>query len=405
MRKNTLSIILSNLQSQKTVMEKALEAELTFAARRDLEKNHVLVVGLMQGLDDLVEKTVFTPASDFQWEFDGGSAKVTAHAALSALNTAYFAVFYAWRRERRTNDTMVNGRALSLPEIAIKKQMDEIFGFEENSEYDTHLSLEETIANAAAVYSYNLHISRFEGLRWMTGFDVESQDGERSTVNLLLPFSFWCNRRAVEVSPNHTLGQLYRDCGKEVGDVHMPIDDAKVVVKNWLYEPCDDGTYSDRNTRIINRVADSQVDKMFTAMKSRFIPDLKTALNKMSLWELIICSDLLKRTVDDYKMSGEYLDEQDMKALDRLEAKAEQLAEAQVRAERRAKMAEREKAINARIDAILNPKPVKAVPAKASVPKAAPKTKAKAKGAPKVDMDAKLKELQKKYPGAKVSLM
>lgn len=410
MRKNIITLALDNVNSQIASTEASLGIDLTFAARRDLEKEHTMLVGIKQGIDDLINVT-FTSPSDFQWELDGGGAKASAHPALSAVNTAYSALFYAWRRERRTNDTMVNGRALSPAELAMKMQEDAIFGFDQyNDEFEAPISLDEARINASAVYSYALHISRFEGLKWMTGFDITGEDGERSTVNLLLPFSFWCNRRAVEVSPNEGLGRMYRECGKEVGDVHMKIDDAKIIVKNWLYEPCDDGTYSDRNARILNRVSDAQAGKMFDSLKSRIVGDMKTALSKMSIWELITCSPMAKRIVEEYRASDDYNDALDEARLDKLEEKAEQLAVAMARAKRREAMDKKEAEINARIDALLNPPKPKAEPQVAK-PKAAPKPKAvkaaKPKSAPKLNGVAadKLRELQKKYPGAKVQVM
>lgn len=413
MRKNIITLALENINSLTASTNTALAGDnITYAMHNDLSKELVMLIGITQGIDDLINAT-FTNPSDFVWELEGGGAKASAHTSLSAVNTAYSALFYAWRRERRTNDVMVNGRALSPAEIAIKLQEEEIFGFnQDNDEFEAPISLEEARINASAVYSYALHISRFEGLKWMTGFDVKDKANGKevvSTVNLLLPFSFWCNRRAVEVSPNEGLGNLYRECGKEIGDVHMKIDDAKVVVKNWLYEPCDDGTYSDRNSRIVTRVADAQVGKMFDALKGRVVGDMKTVLSKMSLWELITCSPMAKRIVEEYRASDDFNDALDEARLDKLEEQAEKLAIATARAARRAAMDKREKEINARIDALLNPKAAKPEPAPKPAKAAKPAKPAKAVK-PKVAKPNgvaadKLRELQKKYPGAKVQVM
>jgi hypothetical protein len=403
MRKNIITLALENINNKIAFTEDNLELNLSYAARRDLEKEHVMLTGIKQGIDDLINAT-FTSPSDFQWELDDGSAKTSAYTALSAVNTAYSAVFYAWRRERMTTDTMVNGRALSPVEIAVKQQEEAIFGFDaENDEFEKPISLEEALINASAVYSYALHISRFEGLKWMTGFDVTGEGGERSTVNLLLPFSFWCARRAVEVSPNEGLGRMYRDCGKEIGDLHMKIDDAKPVFRNWLYEPCDDGTYSDRNTRIVTRVADAQVGKMFDSLKSRTPGDMKTSLNKMSLWELITCSPMAKRVVEEYRASDDYNDALDEERLNQLEAKAEQLAVAMARAKRREAMDKREAEINKRIEELLNPPKPK--PAKAAEPAPKPEPVKAAKPANGAAAQ-KLSELQAKYgKDTKVSII
>lgn len=392
MRKNIIALAIENINSSIASLEASLGLNISYAARRDLEKEHVMLVGIKQGIDDLINAE-FTSPSDFQWELDDGSAKTSAYTALSAVNTAYSAVFYAWRRERMTTDTMVNGRALSPAELAIKRQEDEIFGFNaESDEFEAPITLEEARVNASAVYSYALHISRFEGLKWMTGFDVTGEDGERSTVNLLLPFSFWCNRRAIEVSPNEGLGRLYRECGKEINNLHMKIDDAKPVFRNWLYEPCDDGTYSDRHTRIVTRVADAQVGKMFDSLKSRTPGDMKTSLNKMSLWELITCSPMAKRIVDEYRASDDYNDALDEERLLRLEEKAEQLAVAIARAKRREAMDKKEAEINKRIEELLNP-PKAAKPAEPD-PAAKPAKPAKVNG---TAASVKLAELQAQY--------
>lgn len=253
-------------------------------------------------------------ADDVAWEHEGGDPTLSPKLLVSAMLTAYTAAYHNWCREAGLYTDFRETPAEHQRDVDVK----EAAGLT-TSEWE-HVPYSVCLDSAMAVYARAYHLANFTTgeFRYLHGFDVE-EAGEKHTVRVLMPISEWAVRQAEE-SKDAMRAERLRLFSEEVKDDwhHMAIDEAAQLLSVWLDEVTEDRDgHHTRRQRIVERVADRVFDDMTLGIMSS---DHKRTLKAFKLWELLLASPKLHRTMQDYKGSREYKLEHMQQIADKLQA-------------------------------------------------------------------------------------
>jgi hypothetical protein len=376
MRKSIINQVLSNLNSNSARAEREL-AELRASGVRvtaaDREEAHLSSKNLTI-VTSLLETIEFVKPEAVLWSFEnGGDALISSKLVMSAVYTAYTALFWSWVRERGLNAKLVDPKVES-PEVCYVP--------EDGSEEDISVvTFDEACAHAQAVYEYGKHLTRIKDSNdrypyaWLIAMETETR-GVKSVVNILKPFPEWCRDQYIN---NQRHSEWFKLCGLEAAngsDISEPFwgtmsnEVAFSVMKTWLHEPCNDEVHESRHERIVAKTADR---KFFDLCEACLSPRMTSyEVNKhlqkhLSLFELLKASPEFEKETLIYRSSLDYKVRRAERAAQQLEEELEELAETQAALKRLQAAKARKEAALAAIAALEADDEVPEKPEKANV--------------------------------------
>jgi hypothetical protein len=300
MRKSIIAQAIESVNHGVESLDKFINAarEKRQFVSRDTHKELTDLIKCQGVLDELIDAK-FHSWSDVVWELDDGDSHITSKLVLSAMRTAYTALYHSWCREAGLYDDAHQTPA----EQVQQEEVEEASGLYHDN-FDV-LSYEDALRFAEAVYAYATHIANYKDgkYRWLLSMDV-TENGEQVTKNFLLPFKQWAIQQATE-SKSKKRSEFMKLASEGVGEdwKHTHIDEAKSTVRVWLNEPVDDGTYHCRAARIIERVADRRYEAFIEAFLAR---NPYRVMTQAASWELILASPQAKQDVELFKATREY---------------------------------------------------------------------------------------------------
>lgn len=278
------------------------------------------------------------PMSDFQWEFDGGDAGATARVVLSALNTAYYAAFAAYRREYvfTKDDGILPFETIGLIGTHFDQTWDarrDDVSDHRPEDADDKRTFAECMHAAARVFGYAVHIAHYLDNKWLFGFDIKGEDGKKMTIRPLKSMLAWgqtyfedsSDERFAIFKSNPSLFNL------DVPDV----EECKTFMRAWLneYTPLSDEQkkrsahpYDTRHERIIARVGERKFGEyLYDLRQGKVYNEEKHG----ALLQIIACTPFFAEQVNGFKSSDLWRLHEKELAVKALEKKLTQLERAE----------------------------------------------------------------------------
>lgn len=338
MNANIISRAFNQVNEKMAKAIASIDIAIGYQAERLAEENASRWAECQRSLYDVLNVKQM-PLSNFQWEFDGGDAGATARVVLSALNTAYYAAFAAYRRENVLIKD--NGKAVFDTPAFVGSKFDQSWDAAYthglgNSDHDEvedqdHRTFAECMHSVAHVLGYAVHIARFDGNSWMISFDVRNSfDGTKSTIFPLKDMVAWGQQQFEETGDERFA--IFKS-NPSLFSVTIPdVAECKEHMRAWLneYTPLSEEQakrakhpYDTRHERIIARVGERKFGEyLYDLRQGKVYSEEKHG----AILQIIACTPFFADQVNSFKASDVWMLHEKEVVLKQLEKKAEQAA-------------------------------------------------------------------------------
>lgn len=277
------------------------------------------------------------PLTEFKWECEGGDAGATARVVLSALNTAMYAAFAAYRREnvlikddkRAAFDTpaFVGSKFDQSWDAAYMNGLaGDTSDHDEVEDDEQHRTFAECLRSVAVVLGYAVHIARFEGNGWMLSFDVKTPDGQKMTIRPLKDMVTWGQHYFEDTGDERYA--IFKSAPSTFALDIPEIEVCKTEFKAWIHEytPLSENqakrarhVYDTRHERILARVGERKFGEWLYDLRQGKV---YSAEKHGALAQIVTCTPFFAEQVNTFKASDVWQLYSKTKAVEELEKKA-----------------------------------------------------------------------------------